>query len=273
MRNLLNFLAKYNNLIIFLFLEGFAIYFLITGNHYHKSRVVKSIKGLTRNIEDKVSIARTYFRLQEINTKLATENTELRNRIERLTRKVSKTFISVTDTMSQQQYIYTTAEIVNNSINKQKNFFTINKGTKQGINKDMAVISRNSVAGIVIASSDNFSIVMSLLNLDFRLSGIIKSAGYFGSLNWDGKDYRYALLNDIPQNAVINIGDTVETTNYSAIFPKGIIIGTVSAFEKVGGDFYKISVLLATDFDQLDYVNVISNLKKTEQKTLEEIYR
>ena len=137
----------------------------------------------------------------------------------------------------------------------------------------MAVTSSGNVAGIVVASSDNFSIAMSLLNLDFRLSSRIKSRGYFGSLNWDGKDYRHAALNEIPQHVTINVGDTVETTSYSAIFPEGIMVGTVSDFEKIGGDFYKISVLLSTDFNQLRFVNVIGNLKKTEQQELEKIYQ
>ena len=114
---------------------------------------------------------------------------------------------------------------------------------------------------------------MSLLNLDFRLSSKIKSNGYFGSLSWDGRDYRFAILNEIPQHVSVNVGDTVETTNFSAIFPEGIMVGTVSDFEKTGGDFYKIKVLLSTDFKKLNYVRVIGNMKKNEQQDLEKLYQ
>jgi rod shape-determining protein MreC len=124
-----------------------------------------------------------------------------------------------------------------------------------------------------VSSSDNFSVAMSLLNLDFRLSVRIKSNGYFGSLSWDGRDYRYAILNEIPQHVIVNKGDTIETTGYSAIFPEGKMVGVVSDFEKTGGDFYKIMILLSTDFKRLNYVNVIGNLRKTEQKELEKSYQ
>ena len=97
--------------------------------------------------------------------------------------------------------------------------------------------------------------------------------GYFGSLTWDGKDPRYAVLGEIPQHVSVNIGDTIETTGYSAIFPEGVLVGTVSDFEKMGGDFYKIKVLLATEFRKLQYVDIIGNLKKTEELQLEKLFR
>jgi rod shape-determining protein MreC len=137
---------------------------------------------------------------------------------------------------------------------------------------DMAVVSPEGVAGIIVSSSDNFSVAMSLLNLDFRLSARMKSSGYFGSLTWDGRDYRYAILNEIPQHVILNKGDTVQTTGYSAIFPEGIFAGVVSDFEKAGGDFYKIRVLLATDFKKLNYISIIGNLRRSEQKGLEQSY-
>jgi rod shape-determining protein MreC len=114
---------------------------------------------------------------------------------------------------------------------------------------------------------------MSLLNLDFKLSARIKTNGYFGSLSWDGKNYRYAILNEIPQHVSVNVGDTIETTGYSAIFPEGVLVGTVSDFEKVGGDFYKISILLSTDFKKMHFVDIISNMKKTEQLELEKLFQ
>jgi rod shape-determining protein MreC len=114
---------------------------------------------------------------------------------------------------------------------------------------------------------------MSLLNLDFKLSTRIKSNGYYGSLSWDGRDYRYAILSEIPQHVYINVGDTVETTGYSAIFPEGVMVGTVSNFEKMGGDFYKITISLITDFRKLRFVDIIGNMKKTEQLELEKLFQ
>jgi rod shape-determining protein MreC len=273
MRNLLNFLARYNNLIIFLLLEGIAFYLLTNRNSYHNSRLVNGVRGITRGIERKIYNTKSYLSLHEINESLAAENVALKNSISHLGKKENSVFFSVSDSTYKQQYIHTSGEVIENSINRQKNFFTINKGEDQGIKVDMAVVSANSVAGVIVGCSRNYSVVMSLLNLDFKLSARIKSNGYFGSLSWDGRDYRYAVLSEIPQHVLVNVGDTIETTGYSAIFPEGVMVGTVRDYEKYGGDFYKISVDLTTDFKKLYFVDVIGNLKKTEQLQLEKLFK
>jgi rod shape-determining protein MreC len=269
MRNLLSFLLKYINIIVFLVLEGIALYWLTNGNSYHNSRVVKGMQGITRGLEEKVNNARTYLSLREINATLASENSVLKNRIERLTAREDIRFTSVEDSLFRQQFLYTTARVINNSVNRQKNYFTIDKGTLQGIKVDMAVTNGNDAVGVVVGCSGNFSVAISLLNLDFRLSARFRSNGYFGSLSWDGRNYRHAVLNEIPQNVNVNVGDTIETTGYSAVFPEGVGIGKVSDVKKSGSDFYKITIELFTDFRKLQYVNVIGNLKRTEQLQLE----
>jgi rod shape-determining protein MreC len=273
MRNLLNFLARYNNLIIFLILEGIAFYLLSTRNTYQNSRLVNGVRGMTHGIDTKINKTRSYLSLREINDNLARENISLKNRLAQMVKEENSLFFSVNDTIFKQQYIHNSAEVITNSINRQKNYFTINKGVRQGIKVDMAIVTANSVAGVVVGCSGNYSVAMSLLNLDFKLSARIKSNGYFGSLSWDGKDYRFAVLSEIPQHVLVNVGDTIETTGYSAVFPEGEIIGTVSDYEKYGGDFYKIDVLLMTDFKKLHFVDIIGNKKKTEQLELEKLFK
>jgi rod shape-determining protein MreC len=273
MRNLLNFLIRFINLIIFLILEGIAFYLLATGNSYHNTRVVNGIRGLTRVIEERINNSRNYLNLREINENLAVENITLRNSIEHLVKEENSLFFSVTDSVHKQQYLHTSAEVIENSVNRQKNFFTVNKGKRQGISVDMAVTSFDGVAGVIVGCSDNYSVAMSLLNLDFKLSVRLKSNGYFGSLSWDGRDYLHAVLGEIPQHISVNVGDTIETTGYSAIFPEAIMVGTVSHFEKKGGDFYKITVSLGTDFKKLHFVDIIGNLEKTEQLELEKLFK
>jgi rod shape-determining protein MreC len=273
MRNLLNFLARYNNLIIFLILEGISFYYLATRNTYHNTRVMFTIRGVTQGIDMRINNAHTYLHLREINRVLAEENVALKNKVQKMNRNESTSFSPVVDSVYQQIYTHTSAEVIENSVNKQKNFFTINKGRKQGIVTDMSVTYGDRVAGVVVGSSENFSIVMSVLNLDFKLSARIKSNGYFGSLNWDGRNYRYAILNEIPQHVQVQVGDTIETTGYSALFPEGMFIGTVSEFSKPGGDFYRIRVELATDFKNLHFVDVIGNIRKKEQTDLQNRYQ
>lgn len=273
MRSLLNFLARYNNLIIFILLEGIAVYLLATGNHYHSARVGNTIRGITMGLETRISNVRSYLNLIEVNEKLSVENVALKDQLARMSRPESNLFSLVSDTIFNQKYSFTSAQVVNNSVNRQKNFFTINKGYRQGMKVDMAVTSENGVAGVIVGCSQNHSIAMSLLNIDFKLSARIRANGYFGSLNWDGRDYRYAILNEIPQHVIINMGDTIEATGYSAVFPEGTMVGTISEYEKSGGDFYKIRVLLSTDYKKLHFVEVIGSLKKKEEMELENLFQ
>jgi rod shape-determining protein MreC len=273
MRNLLNFLARFNSFIIFLFLEGIAIYLLATGNNYQNAVIGNNFRNMSRGFDERLSNIRYYLNLQQVNKKLADENATLRNRLEILTRINNSPFLPVYDTIYRQKYTYTTAELISNSVNKQKNYFLLDKGYRQGITTDMAIIADNGAAGVIVGCSDNYSIAMSLLNLDFKLSARIKSNGNFGSIAWDGRDYRYAVLNDIPQHVQVSIGDTIEATGYSAVFPEGTLIGTVSDFAKSGGDFYRIKVSLTTDFRKIHFVEIVGNLKKSEERQLEKQYK
>jgi rod shape-determining protein MreC len=273
MRNLLNFFARYNNLFIFLVLEGIAIYFISTGNSYQNSRLLNAVRGMTNGIDRRIYNYRSYLSLREINERLSAENVALKNRIELMKKEDNSLFSSVNDTVYKQHYMHASAEVIENSVNKQKNFFTINKGELQGIKVNMAVNSSNCVAGVIVGCSKNYSVAMSVLNRDFKLSARIRSNGYYGSLSWDGKDYRYAVLSEIPQHVLVSEGDTIEATGFSAIFPEGTLVGTISKFEKSGGDFYKIKVLLMTDFRKLHFVDVIGNLRKKEELELEKLYQ
>jgi len=150
MRNLLNFLARFNNLIIFLILEGITLYLLSTGNSYHNTHVVKTTRGLAYRLEQMVNNSRNYFRLREINQALAMKNASLQNNMENIIKSRDSLFFSMHDTIHFQQYVHTSAQVVNNTINRQKNFFTLNKGKNQGLAVDMAVVADDGAAGIIV---------------------------------------------------------------------------------------------------------------------------
>ena len=123
---------------------------------------------------------------------------------------------------------------------------------------------------MVVGTSPNYSVVMSLLNIDFRLSTSIARNDYFGSLAWDGINYRYAKLSEIPHHVTVSEGDTIITSGYSAIFPPGLMAGTVTGDQKRGGDFVSMKVMLSVDFKKLTDVYVIGNLTREEWENLEE---
>lgn len=210
-----------------------------------------------------------YLHLKEENTSLSDENAKLKNQLDWYLSKDTLVKAASLDTTRGLRYSYTMAEVVNNSTSKQHNYITLNRGTVHGIRPEMGVMSSNGIVGVVLSTSKNYSVVVSMLNLNFRVSARLKRTGYFGSLSWDGKDARYMNLSDIPQQAKIKAGDTVETSGYSTIFPEGVFVGVVESYKVQGGNFFQLKVSLKNNFKNLRYVHIISDFRKKEKETLE----
>ncbi|PLX11513.1 MAG: rod shape-determining protein MreC [Marinilabiliales bacterium] len=270
MRSLLNFLLRIHFLLLFILIEVFSFSLLINNNNFHKARFVNFTRQFAGNYYQKTTKLKEYLSLAEENQRLAEENNRLLNIIESTYKSDEIFFRSVNDTILNQRYRYTSARVINNSINKKHNFLTLNKGGQQGLKPEMAVVSNGSIVGVVKGVSKNYSTVISLLNLDLRISAKVKKNGYFGSLNWNGEDYQTAILKEIPLHANILVGDTIITSGFSSIFPEGVLIGFIKSFEEKAGSFYEIEVDLSTDFKSLDNVSVIGNLLQTEIKNLEQ---
>jgi rod shape-determining protein MreC len=269
MRNLLKLLYTYHYFILFLILEGFSLFLIIEGSTFHHAKFATGARSFTGNIYSRMSNIKAYVGLKEENLRLAQENIQLKNQLESL-RKAEKTIRdTVMDTTQNPIYAYTLAKVVNNSVNKQYNYITLNKGSKDGIKPDMGVITSDGVVGIIEGVSENYSTVLSVLNMSFSVSAKIKKSGNFGLLHWNGYNDRICVLTDIPQHVKLAIGDTVVTTGYSGIFPENILIGKVANFELKGGNFYTVNVSLCNEFRKLNYVSVIENLKIEEKKILE----
>jgi len=174
------------------------------------------------------------------------------------------------DSVYIQKYEFLPAEVINNSANKQNNYLTLNIGAKQGVEAGMAVIAPEGIVGVVKDVSNHFSAVISILNQNFKVSAMLKSSGYFGSLYWDGINYKYVTLYDLPNHISVQPGDTVITSGYSIMFPKGVIVGVVDELnDRKGADFLSAKVRLAVDFKNVSHVMVIKNLLKEEQLKLE----
>jgi len=152
-----------------------------------------------------------------------------------------------------------------NTTNKRNNYLTLNKGSNQGIAKDMGVITSTGIVGIVKEVSANFSSVISVLHKETKISAKVKKNGHLGTVIWTGGDYSNGELIDIPTHVKPVIGDTIITSGYSTSFPEGIMIGTISDFKIVKGDnFYTITIKFSTDFNNISYAYVIRNIMKDE---------
>lgn len=271
MKNLLHFIVRFHFTILFIVFEIFCLLLLVNYNNYQKSEFLNSSNAISGGIYEKVSSVTDYLSLAKTNEELNRENVRLRNLLHSSYKLTTDSSFVFLDTIYKQQYIYRTAKIINNSVNKQLNYITLNKGRIHGIEREMAVVTDNGVVGVVKSVSDNFASVISVLNDRLRISAKLKGNNYHGSLIWDGLDYRKAMLKDIPFHVKIAKGDTIVTSGYSAIFPEGLQLGVVDeVMTSSGSNFQNIKVLLSNDFKSLSYVKVVGDLMKEERLKLEE---
>jgi len=218
-----------------------------------------------------MSNIRDYFSLHQENRKLAEENSMLYNNLKSSYSINNLNEGKKEDSLAQRKYFYQSTRVINNTVNKQYNYITLDMGSEAGIEPDMAVISTDGIVGVVKSVSTNYSSVLSLLNLDFTVSAKIKKNGYFGPLTWSGSSSYYATLVDIPHHVKISEGDTIITSGFGGVFPEGYLIGTINDFRLKGGNYYEIKVRLSNDFRKLNYVQVIRNYAKTEIDSLENV--
>ncbi len=269
MRNILVFLIRYHFLLLFLLLEIFSITLLVNSTYYQSSAILKAGSRVTGNFYNSVSNATDYLKLRTINEHLARENALLRQMKGVSFLKNDTNSFWVNDTLYRQQYRYIVAEVVLNTVGKRNNYIMLDKGSRSGIAKDMAVITSNGIVGTVVNVSENFCWVMSLLNKHTRISGRIIKNNQMGTVVWNGVDHLFGTLTDIPAHVKIAKGDTIQSSGYSYIFPAGLMIGTITDFRVEQGDhFYTIPFKFSVDFNALQYVYVVKNLMKAEQDSL-----
>ncbi len=270
MKNLLNFIYRNNFFFVFLCLEFICILILIKNNGYQGSSLLNSSNALSANIYEAQANAKEYLLLKDENERLAKENTFLLNRLKTGYAAIPLKVYKKNDTLYRQEYEFVNGKVVNSSVNKRNNYLTLNIGAEQGVTHDMAVITSNGILGIVKDVSPNFSSVMSILHKDVRVYCQLKKDGVYGPLIWDGSDYRYSNLTNIPTYSKIQKGDTVITSSLSGIFPEGLLVGFVESFErKQNESFYTVKVRLSADFKKVNHISVIKYNKKTERDSLE----
>ena len=271
MRNLLRFLWKYSKFVLFILMEVCCFYLIFKNNSFQRSSWINSSNAFAGNVFTTVNSIKEYFALKETNELLAAENARLRTQSLGSYAKYITTKTIVGDTVLKQQYTYIPADVVNNSVNRRNNYLTLNRGYKQGITRDMAVITSNGIVGYIKDVSANYCTVLSILNKDAKISAKVKRYDELGSLIWEGGDYRYGLLQDIGTHVKIAKGDSIVTSNFSDIFPSNIMIGTVESYApREGGEFYNIKVKYSANLKNVTHVYIINNILRQEKIQLEE---
>ena len=256
-------------------LEGISFVLIVSFNSYQGATMFTTANSVAGNIYMAINDVDSYFGLKNENSILQEHNKELLGEIQILRKRLeiiddSCTIAQLKKDRNNGEFQYLAATVVNNSINKVNNFITIDKGSNDGVTTDMGVFDNNGVIGIVYRTSDNFALVMPLLNNKSNISCKINGCNSFCSLQWHGGDTRYAYLVDLPQYATYQKGDTVITSGFSSFFPADIPVGVIENTEEDDDEiFNKAKVRLFVDFSNIDKVYLVGNETKGEQKQLE----
>lgn len=277
MQTILNFLIKHNHWFLFTLLEGISFVLIISFNNYQNAVVFTSANNIAGNLHSVITDIDSYFRLKSDNTVLIEHNRQLLDKLEQTQSELKtlreKTVLAEHPLTRKKNngFYYKTATVVNNTLNKTDNYITINKGTSDGIKSEMGVFSEKGVVGIVYQSSENYSIVIPLLNGKSKVNCRVKGSNSFCALQWDGNDTRYSYLVDLPRYTLFEKGDTVITSGFSSIFPADIPVGRIHNIEESeDGLFYRAKVELFVDFSSVNNVFVVGNDGKDEQEQLEQ---
>lgn len=213
-----------------------------------------------------------YLYLGKINDSLVVENAELRAQLleSQYDNRIDSGSVSDSSGKYIQQYKYLTARVIRNSVNQSSNLIYLNKGSLQGISKQMGVINANGIVGQVINVTDHYAVAMSVLSKDFKVSAKFKKNDYFGNLHWTGMQSNIAILEEIPKHVPVVVGDTIVTSGFSELFPRNIMIGTVKKMKaQADKNFLDITIALSTNFGNLSYVYIVNDLKKSELAKLD----
>lgn len=265
MQQIINFILRYRNAVLYLFLLFIGLALTIRSHSYHQSKFFNSSKWVTGNFYELSNGISSYFGLREENIRLADENTRLNNLLFNQKEEALETIDSL-----DLKYKVIRGRVIKNSYASPKNYITINLGRKDGVQQDMGVITNLGILGIIENTSKNYSTVQSILNSRSNINAKIKNSNYFGSLVWDGDRYDEIQLVDIPRLVPLVVGDTIVTGGMSSIFPENIPIGTIKKYDlNTSQSFYDIDVALFNDMANIDNIYVIENVDREEILNLE----
>lgn len=255
-QNFLAILVKFGSTFLFVLLELFCLFLIVNNNSDQQAIWLNSSNIFTGSIYNQYNKFTSFISLSEENDKLAIENAALRSQLlERNWRDKNQ------DSLVANNFEFIPAVVINNAVKNLNNKITLNKGSNEGIKKGMGVISRNGIVGVVSHVSSEFCTVNSILNIQTNVSGIVARTKTLGDLAWEGKSPAFLNMNSIPQYVPLLIGDTITTSGFSTIFPKGHLVGSISSIDKNSRTgYFDIDVRLSNDLASIEYVYIIKNI-------------
>ena len=265
MGELANRILKHIHWGVFLVLEALSGLLLFRFNTYQGSVWFTSANAVVGKVYEADAQVKSYFGLSALNADLTQRNLKLEQQVRYLQEALlDKNTDSLTMVNGQMRYLsqfgLIPAKVISSSVDRLDNLITIDKGSDDGVQKDMGVACGNGVVGVVYLVSAHYSIVIPVLNSQSNISCTIQRRGYFGYLRWKGGASDVAYVEDVPRHAHFRKHDKIVTSGYSSIFPPGVMVGEIQqVYNSKDGLSYRLKVKLSVDFGNLRDVCVIND--------------
>lgn len=270
MRNLIAFLQRFRIFIYFVFLQVIALSIYFSYIAYPKGQFLTSTWAVSGTFLSWQNDFVKFFHLEENNAALQQENVRLRkNQLSNFV-MISSEIIKKHDTIYKQHYDYIPGSVINSTVTRRNNYFTLNIGSNHGVGVGMGVFSDKGIVGVVYMTSTYFSLVKTVLAENSNVDVEIQPSGLNGLLKWDGKDPQRGSVIGISSDVKLAKNSLVYTRGASGIFPKGIPVGRVEKLVPVEGrPIWNVVVKFSQDYRTIQNVYVVKNLLQEEQKKLE----
>ncbi|GAB2765269.1 rod shape-determining protein MreC [Rhabdobacter roseus] len=272
MFQLVEFLSRNRNFILFVLLETLSFWLIVQSNSYWSATYFNTSNYYVAKALTLSNTVREYATLREVNADLAAENVRLNTLVTQLQqqRAVDAPPNYQPDSLFSARFTYVVAKVINNETNRANNYITIDKGTLDGVQPGMGVISATGVVGKVRFCSEHFSVITSILHAQFMVSTRLVRSDEIGTAKWPGKSPDFIDLIDVSRYKTVEKGDSAVTSNLNAVFPPGIMVGTVENLTvRPDQTFYDISLRLSTDFRNMSYVYVVKNQLRPQLEELQ----
>jgi len=269
MRNIAVLFARFYPFFLFLFLQVVSLALYFSYSNYHKTGFVNATGELSGWLYDVRTSVTEPFKLKAVNRQLAEENAELMGMLPQSFRVKSDGSILIDSMSVEREFVYIPAKVIDITLNKSRNFITIDRGSNDGIEKEMGIISPQGIVGFVYDVTPHYAVVIPVQNELFSTSVKLGGVNDFGVIKWEGGDPDIARVYGISASRQLNEGDRILTKGASARFPEGIPVGIIKSFKlEPGRSDYTVDVQLATDFKSVHHVYAVKALFGDELKAL-----
>jgi rod shape-determining protein MreC len=175
-----------------------------------------------------------------------------------------KSLLGLKDTT---KYPLIPASVISKSISKYQNTITLNIGSKNGVEAGMPVINDFGMVGIVATTSNDFSIVKTLENVELKLTVKDERSRIDGIMKWNGSNL---IIVDVPKTYDVEPGDRIITSDLSTIVAVPLPVGVVVGLSKIEtGIFNEVKVKPFVDFIRTEHVFVLRIIENKEIQGLE----